>query len=519
MTPRTSIQRIVLAAAWIGAVCSGPHLNAQSQFLKDFSLESTSGTISSTIPSNSISHISVRGTTLWIGTSKGLARSTNGGRTWERFLGVPQFANKGIYAVAVRGDSVWVSTGFNKDVDGSSIPTGSGYTLSLDNGATWSAMPQTLDARADSFVTYGINTLRFLPIVVPEQNVTYDIALAKGTVWIASWSSGIRKSTDRGNTWHRIVLPSRLISSIAPGDTLTNFKVDPREDNNFLGFAVYAQSEDTIWAGTAGGLNRSTDGGSSWIKFTQSTQREGILSDWVIAIDGQPLSWGTRIWTTNWPAEGNNQRYGVSSSDDGGRTWKNHLIGYKAYGFAFKDTIAYVATNDGLFRTSDGGTSWSRTGTIIDQITRERITENVFYAVGVVGDTIYCGSSEGLLKTTDSPIHPFGESWEILRSYTPLTSSSTTYAYPNPFLPKSESVRIHYAVPAKGATVTVEVFDFGMNRIRTVVKDAQRSVAGERDEIWDGTSEAGQQLTNGVYFYRVTLSGQEPMWGKIMVLQ
>jgi photosystem II stability/assembly factor-like uncharacterized protein len=504
---------------WVGVFCSGPLLIAQSQFLKDFSLESTNGTISSQIPSNSVSHIAVRGTTVWIGTSKGLARSANGGRTWERFVSVPQFANKGIYAVAVRGDSVWVSTGFNKDVEGSSIPTGTGYTSTFDNGTTWSSLPQTLDARADSFVTYGINTVRFLPIVVPEQNVTYDISLSKGTIWIASWSSGIRKSTDRGNSWQRIVLPSKLISSVAPTDTLTNYKIDPRQDNNYLGFGVYAQSDDTVWAGTAGGINRSTDGGSSWIKFTQATQREGILSDWVIAIDGQQFSWGTRVWTTNWPAEGSNQRYGVSFTDDGGRTWQNHLIGSKAYGFAFKDTVAYVATNEGVFRTSDGGASWSRTGTIIDHNTHERITENLFYAVAVVGDTVYCGSSEGLLKTIDSPAHPFGETWEILRSFTPLTSSSQTYAYPNPFAPKSESVRIHYAVQAGGASVTVEVFDFGMNRVKTVVKDATRSVAGERDEIWDGTNDAGQQLTNGVYFYRVTLSGQEPMWGKIMVLQ
>jgi hypothetical protein len=239
----------------------------------------------------------------------------------------------------------------------------------------------------------------------------------------------------------------------------------------------------------------------------------------VIAIDGQRFPWGTRVWTTNWPAEGVNQQYGVSSSDDGGRTWKNHLAGFKAYGFAFKDSIAYAATEAGVFRTSDGGTSWTRTGTIIDEQTHERITETLFYAVGVQGNTVYCGSSEGLLKTEDSPAHPFGERWEILRSYAFLSSPASAYAYPNPFSPKSESIRIHYAVPAGGASVTVEVFDFGMNRIRTVIKDAQRIGGREQDEIWDGANDTGQRLLNGVYFYRVTLAGQEPMWGKIMVLQ
>jgi len=314
-------------------------------------------------------------------------------------------------------------------------------------------------------------------------------------------------------------LPSKLLSSIAPTDTLANYKIDPRQDNNYLAFAVYAQTDDTIWVGTAGGINRSTDGGSSWTKFRQDNQVEGILSDWVISIDGQPLSWGTRIWTTNWPAEGTDQQYGVSSSDDGGRTWKNHLIGVKAYGFAFKDTIAYVATDDGLFRTPDGGRSWTRTGTIIDQTTLERITENQFYDVGVIGDTIFCGSSEGLLRTEDSPAHPFGERWDILRATAPVQSASVSYAYPNPFSPKSESIRIHYAVPAGGASVTVEVFDFGMNRIRTVIKDAPRTGGHEQDEIWDGSDQNGQRLMNGVYFYRVSINGQEPMWGKIMVLQ
>lgn len=519
MTRRTILLTCSLAALIVGICANRPGARAQSGFLKSYTLEANRGDISGSIPSNSVSHIAIRGNTIWIGTSKGLARSSDGGQTWERFNRTPGFVSKGIFAVALRGDSVWVSTGYTKDVDGQSIQTGSGYTYSIDNGSTWTAQPQTLDARADSFVTYGINTIKFLPIVVPEQNVTFDIALSSGTAWISSWSSGVRKTTDRGATWKRIPLPSKVMSSIAPTDTLVNYSIDPRHDNNYLAFSVYTQSDDTIWVGTAGGVNRSTDGGLSWMKFTRDTQRESILSDWVIAIDGQRLARGTRVWTTNWPAEGANQQYGVSSSDDGGRTWRNHLVGYKSYGFAFKDTIAYVATEEGVFRSSDGGNAWTRTGTIIDQRTRERITENRFYAVGVEGDTVYCGSSEGLLKTEDSPAHPFGERWELLRSYATLPSASATYAYPNPFSPKSEAVRIHYSVPPTGASVTIEVFDFGMNRIRTVVKDATRQGGRELDEIWDGTDDARQRLANGVYFYRVTLAGQEPAWGKIMVLQ
>ena len=507
MTRRPFISIIVLVAV-IGLLVPAP-ASGQSKLLRAYKLDAPAGEATATLPSNSVSHIGVRGTTLWIGTSNGLARSTNGGRTWESFASDSHFAKPGIFSIAVSGDTVWCSTGFTQDLQGSSIQTGAGYTYSLTNGSTWTGLPQTLDPLSDSLVTYGINTVKFLPIVVDEQNVTYDVSFGYGTVWIASWSSGIRKSTDHGATWQRIVLPSKIMAFIAPTDTLVNYKIDPRQDNNYLGFAVHVQSADTVWAGTAGGVNRSVDGGKSWTKFTRDNQVEHILSDWVIAIASQRTEGKVRVWTTNWPAEGAGQEYGVSMTEDGGRTWKNFLQGIKAYDFAFRDSVVYVAAEGGLYRSADAGATWQLSGDIVDPVTRERITASRFYAVGVIADTVYGGTSEGLVRTVDAPGTSFGSSWSILRSY----------AYPNPFAPRTENVRFHYALTGASGSVTIEVFDFGMNRLRTVLKDAQRSGAGEHDDIWDGTNDAGDRVKNGVYFYRVTLDGGEPMWGKIMVLQ
>jgi flagellar hook assembly protein FlgD len=67
--------------------------------------------------------------------------------------------------------------------------------------------------------------------------------------------------------------------------------------------------------------------------------------------------------------------------------------------------------------------------------------------------------------------------------------------------------------------VTIELFDFGMNRVRTLLRNAQRSGTAEHDEIWDGKNDGGSFLPNGVYFYRVTVGGNDPAWGKVMVLQ
>ncbi|MBP1648977.1 MAG: hypothetical protein H6Q30_2422 [Bacteroidetes bacterium] len=477
----------------------------------------TQSTVSPLPPSNSISHLVSTGGILWAGTSDGLARTPNGGRNWESFAGVPQFASPGIFAVDVRGGTIWASTGYTKEVNDQSVQTGSGYSYSLDNGSTWAAVPQTMDARGDSIVTYGNNTVWFLPIVVPEQNVTFDLALGNAAVWIASWSSGLRKSTDNGQTWQRTVLPSSSRNSVAPTDSLGAYRVDPRRDNNYLAFSVMVQDSATIWAGTAGGVNKSTDGGVSWTRFSTSNQMSPILSDWVITISAQRFGTGTRVWTTNWPAQGPNQQYGVSYTDDGGRSWKNFLIGVKAYAFTFRDSVTYVATDDGMYRTADGGLSWTRSGTIIDQTSGARIATSAFFAVAVIGDTVYGGTGDGLAKTPDNSQTPFGGNWQVIRTYVPSNNRATSYAYPNPFSPQMEKVRIHYSTGNAPAEVTIELFDFGMNRIRTLIKGVSRS--GEQDEIWDGRTGTGMPVPNGVYFYRVTMDNDEPSWGKVMVLQ
>lgn len=493
---------------------------AQTRFPASPSLKADAGVATAQVPSNTISQINCRNTFIWIGTGKGAARSSDGGRTFVSYRGVRQFPRPEIYAMDVKGDTIWCATGFVEETQAAgNVQTGTGYAYSFDNGATWHSAPQPLDASADSLVPYGQYHIHFLPIVVPEQNVTFRIALTDSAVWVASWSSGLRKSTDNGATWHRTVLPSDSLSGIAPGDSLTGYVIDPRQSNNFLVFSVFAESPSIVWAGSAGGVNRSSDGGVSWTRFTATNELEHMLANWVIAIRGQRFGGHTRVWTANWPASSSTESYSVSCTDDSGKTWKNSLVGVKAYDFAFKDSIVYVAADQGLFRSSDGGISWTTSGSIVDPLRGNVITSTSFFAVGVVGDSVYGGNADGFVKTIDNGTHLFGAAWDVFRANQPVNSPSSTYSYPNPFSPRHDVVRFHYNTGAASATVTLEVFDFGMHRVRTLLRDAPRSGPQERDELWDGRDDAGSLVVNGVYFYRVTVNGRDPVWGKVMVLQ
>ncbi len=510
---KSVIKQLSIVILWGSVVFSQTHL-VTPEF---FRLNSVS-TEQNNLPSNSVSQMAVQESILWIGTSKGLAKTATSGKNWTTYGNRSEFANKGIYAVTIFRDTIWTSTGYNQKKDNNNIPTGSGYTYSTNGGLSWTHAKQTLDNRGDSIIQYGINSLRILPVVVPEQNVTYEISLSPGKTWIASWASGLRYTSDKGITWKRIILPPDNLSSIKPTDTL-NFYYDPRKNNNFLAFSVLAIDDDTIWCGTAGGVNKSTDKGNSWKKFTRQNQNSPILSNWIITIKEQSFQNRKRIWTTNWKAETTQEEFGVSYTDDGGQTWKNLLHGIKAYDFAFKDSIIYIATIQGLYRTNDDGKSFSKTNLITDPDLRQIITSNAVFSVSVIKDTVFLGTSDGIAKTIDNSNHIFGSKWEILRRSESVNNTKNTYAYPNPFAPDDEYTRIHYSTGGIDAEVTIEVFDFGMNRVKTVIQNAKRGGNNEHDELWNGRDDIGRYVSNGVYFYRIILNNDEPIWGKIMVLR
>jgi ligand-binding sensor domain-containing protein len=477
--------------------------------------------------SNTITDIVITNDTIWLGTGKGLSRSTDGGRTWKNYYNTPEFGTEDISALAVRGKDVWVATAHSVDKDGQSLPEGSGLHYSSDGGTNWKNIAQPIDAKnVDTLYFNSKSFIRALGITTAINNITYDIAISGNAVWICSFAGMARKSTDNGTTWQRVIIPPDNLTSIGPNDSLV-FDLSPsggalglQNNLNHRAFSVMAESDSIIWIGTAGGINKTTNGGTSWVKFNKQNQISPISGNFVVALGNQKTNTKNVIWAATIAASDNTEKKGVSFSDNGGLTWKQTLLGEFPHNFGFKDDVVYVPTDNGIFRSSDFGNSWTQTGTIYDKINRQHYTQSKFFSAAASGDTAWFGGSDGLVTTIDNSINYFGTNWTISHASQALSSQSETYAYPNPFAPDDEIVRIHYNTGKPNtAKVSLRIFDFGMNLVNTPIQNASRDANRDHDEIWNGKKLDGSFVANGVYFYQLVIDNDEPRWGKILVIQ
>ena len=504
-----------------------------SQLLPKTHQINTGGWISSLPLTNSINDILVRHDSVWFGTERGLSLTTNGGTSWTHFSNTNTFDNKGISAIAIKDNIIWIATGYSTKLGDESVLTGGGLHYSTDNGVHWSSISQPVDQGTVDTLPYGSkNNIRALAITVPQQNITFDIALTKNTVWTASWAGMLRKSIDSGKTWQRIILPPDNLDYIDTTMFLNYaFDLSPSTgrlgltaNNNHLLFSIYTSDGSTIWVGTAGGINKSTDGGISWRKFSHQNQIHSISGNFVVALKEQVYSTHRIMWGATVNANDNDEIKGVSYTTDGGDTWKTTLLGEWAHNIAVNDSgnVVYVATDNGLFRSSDFGESWTQSGSIVDPNNLQRFVSSECFGVGVQGDTVWFGGPEGIAYTIDSPVQSFGTTWKIFRAAEQVGKENRTYSFPNPFSPDDEPVRLHYSLISDISgmrNVTIRIFDYAMQPVRTLLQNASRQAGREYDEIWDGKNDNRSIVTNGVYFYRVEIADQAPMWGKIFVLR
>ncbi len=244
-------------------------------------------------------------TTLFAGTWRGVARSTDGGATWQLVFNTVEPVPALIITPA-NPSTVYAGLAGNILLAGA---TGN-LLKSVDGGTNW-----TLSSTG--IVSQSVNKL----VLDPQ---------APATLYAAT-EVGVFKSTNAATTWSSSGLGTLVVSDLAVNPTNTS----------------------TLYAATAGGVARSTDGGASWSGFNN-----GLTNLLVQALAVDPIAPSTLYAGT---------QQGPFKSTDAATNWtaintglgdSNITVTALAIDPAAPATV-YAGTINGLFKSLNSGGSWS----------------------------------------------------------------------------------------------------------------------------------------------------------------
>jgi hypothetical protein len=321
--------------------------------------------------------------------------------------------------------------------------------------------------------------------------------------------------------------------------------VQGRTDSTELvpAFRAVATIRDTLFLGGDAGWARRRPGNLDWevthfiprdsVDLLQATKfvsgdaiDSGISGNFVIALNIQQYGGTRTVWASTRPVS-SPQFLAVSKSTDDGRTWTWSLTEKITWNIASYRQHVWAATSEGLFHTTDGGAQWTAVPVTDAQSGSSFLGGVEVLSVRQLDDSIVLvGSEDGLARSTD-----LGASWSITRSFVGLGTAAAggedvdVYASPVPFSPSTSTrLRVHYK-PEQDGPVTIEVFDFAMQKVATLLDGEYRAGRPGADpfgtnhyyEEWDATNDNGQPVATGVYFFRVE-SSDGTRWGKLVIL-
>jgi len=227
-------------------------------------------------------------------------------------------------------------------------------------------------------------------------------------------------SSDKNNTNQSNVIESASGNWTIVGPTDTDFGIG-RVDR----LAFHPSDPNIVYAGAAGGgLWRTTDAGANWTNLTADIPCLGISG---IVIDPNNTNI-IYILTGDGDSDISGlvedfgyMRFsiGVLKSTDGGARWTrlanfpgvtNALIGYRLTMHPTNSNILFACTSEGLFRTNDGGNSWTGVQTTGGRFYNMKFKPNdidTCYAVANDGNTarFYRSFNEGVDWETDPTIN------------------------------------------------------------------------------------------------------------------
>ena len=461
------------------------------------------------------------------------------------------------------------------------IPVGKGiaYTVNATDSLVWEYFNQPVDGQAanppfDSAKWSGEDGVLYfaaLPITVTQANVTYDIAFSDKFAWIASWAGGLRRYRYKfsDDDWQPVPLPMddqfELITcgafdsngdstyvevinkskiTVAPHKmyVLRDYYLNPRDpidggNHNHKAFSVLVYS-DTIWVGTANGINRgiidaSADDCIDWEHYSYPTH--GLSGNFVVGLALQMYKGKRVIWAATVNADDPTEQRGVSYTINDGLSWNTALLGERVYNITAQDSLVFAATANGLWKTEDG-INWARYNPARQAIpvpntaihSTDEVLANEVYSVAFDSRPYY-GDNSIWIGTGDGAAHSYdldGLNWKIFRAE---YDQDEDYAYPNPFSPYTHNViggegyvRFHTNEWSGTFVIDLDVYNFAMEKVFAGSFDRRDASSGALK--WNGRDTQGRLVNNGVYFVKLNYpenqsSKPSAHWVKLIVVK
>jgi len=435
------------------------------------------------------------------------------------------------------------------------IPIGKGIvftTDATDSTINWIYYDQPIDDALSDTIPFGdIGFVAVLPVTVPQANVTYDMDLSEEFAWTASWAGGLRRFKFIDQVWERVPLPMdnqyelttcKDTSYIRIGGKyiLKDYYLNPRDpldggNHNHKAFSVLSYS-DTIWVGTANGINRGILGSGNCIDWEHySYPMDNLSGNFVVGLEIQRLNGKRIIWAATVNADDPTEKRGISYTIDDGLSWNTALLGERIYNIAAFDSLVFAASANGLWKTEDG-INWALyrpahqaipfPNTAIydlDEVLADEVYSVAFDNRSYYGDgSIWIGTGDGAAHSYDLD----GLNWKIFRAEYDINED---YAYPNPFSPYTHNVLndngyVRFQTNEWSGTfvIDIDIYNFAMEKVYATSFDKRISSSGTLK--WDGRDQQGVYVHNGVYFVKLTYpenqsSKPSPHWVKLIVVK
>jgi photosystem II stability/assembly factor-like uncharacterized protein len=278
--------------------------------------------------------------------------------------------------------------------------TGGGVWKTVDAGQSWTNV-------TDGQI--GVGSMGAIDVSQSDPNTIYIGTGSDGLRSNVSIGDGVYKSTDAGKTWTHVGL---------------------RDAGNIGGVRVHPSNPDIAFVAAIGnpfkpnaerGVFRTKDGGKSWQKVL-------FVSDSTGAVDvefqpGNPSVVFAAMWRAErkpWTIISGAREGGIYRSTDGGDTWSkvttglpNELVGKANIAVSNANpnriyVLIEAKPGSGLYRSDDGGASFQVASTFAQIITRP------FYYTTITADpqnadVLYAGS-EGYFRSADA-----GKTWQPMR--------------------------------------------------------------------------------------------------------